>query len=269
MRQLILITLALFSITALYSEAQAAEYRVLSQQNDRDIAYRANDFYSIYYLYFNLIQALDVEHHLPEKAIHEIIFDTLDNLKRQRFSQLQIRDGYPGPEPLRVTLRTDVIDGDNKPILWLISNYSLQDNAVVSGEAVKRAYGTYFYLVGDKLVKYQRLKEPRTAAQLAAMSANARADYYLLDDSADNDQAGKQLLLNALDKPANPGEQALMNLTLSQYHLLDDNLKGAEARLDRARDILREMPRAERRKLRVLFHHARQLVALYREYRAR
>jgi len=269
MGRLILITLVLFSATAIYSEAHAAEYRVFSQQNDNATAYQANDFYSIYYIYFNVIQALDVEHHLPGEAVNKIIFDTLDNLKRQRFSQLQIRDGYPGPEPLRVTLRTDVIASENKPILWLISNYSHKEKAVVTGQAARHAYGTYFYLVGDKLVKYQRIKEPKTAAQLAAMSANSRADYYLLDDKADNDRTGKQLLLSALDQPAEPGEQVLMNLTLSQYHLLDGNLKGADARLDRARDILREMPRAERRKLRALFHHARQLVALYREYRAR
>ena len=269
MGRLILLTLVLFSATALYSEAYAAEYRVLSQTNDADIAYQANDFYSIYYLYFNLIQALDVERHLPGKAVREIIFETLDNLKRQRFSQLQIRDAYAGPEPLRVTLRTDIIAGDNKPILWLISNYSLKEQAVVTGKAARHAYGTYFYLIGDKLVKYQRVREPKTAEQLAAMSANARADYYLLDESADNDQAGKQLLLNALDNPASQGEAVILNLTLSQYHLLDGNLKGANARLDRARDSLREMSRTERRKLRILFHHAKQLVALYTEYRAK
>lgn len=269
MGRLILITLVLFSATALYSETQAAEYRVLSQENDADIAYQANDFYSIYYLYFNLIQALDVERHLPGEAVREIIFDTLDNLKRRRFSQLQIRDAYPGPEPLRVTLRTDVIAREDKPVLWLISNYNPREKAVVTGKAARHAYGTYFYLIGDKLVKYQRLKEPKTAEQLAAMSANARADYYLLDEKTDNDQAGKQLLLNALDKPANQGEQVILNLTLSQYHLLDDNLKGANARLDQARDILREMSHTERRKLRVLFHHAKELVGLYSEYQAR
>ncbi|TDY04003.1 hypothetical protein [Thiohalophilus thiocyanatoxydans] len=269
MGRLITLTLILFSASVLYSGAQAAEYRVLSQENDKKVAYQANDFYSIYYLYFNVIQALKVERHLPDEAIAEILFDTLDNLKQRRFSQLQIRDAYAGPEPLRVTLRTDVLPDDNRPILWLISNYSHDEQAVVTGEAAKHAYGTYFYLIDDKLVKYQRIKEPKTTEQLAALSDNARADYYLLDKDADNDQAGKQLLLNALDNPASRGEAVALNLTLAQYHLLDDNLKGANARLDRARDSLREMSRTERRKLRVLFHHAKQLVALYSEYRAR
>lgn len=269
MGRLILIILILFSATAIYSEAHAAEYRVLSQKNDKDVAYQVNDFYSLYYVYFNVIQALEVERHLSADAVRKVIFDTIDNLKRQRFSQLQIRDGYKGPEPLRVTLRTDIIVKDNKPILWLISNYSHKEKAVVTGEALKHAYGTYFYLIGDKLVKYQRIKNPKTPAQLAAMSPNDRADYYLLDEKADNDQTGKQLLINALSKPAKPSEQIIMNLTLSEYHLLDGNLKGAEARIDKARDILRKIPDKERRQLRGVFHYAKQLVELYREYRTR
>ncbi len=269
MGRLILIILILFSVTAIYSEAHAAEYRVLSQKNDKAVAYQANDFYSLYYVYFNVIQALEVERHISADAVRKIIFDTIDNLKRHRFSQLQIRGGYKGPEPLRVTLRTDMIAKNNKPILWLISNYSYKEKAVVTGKALKHAYGTYFYLIGDKLVKYQRIKQSKTPAQLAALSPNSRADYYLLDDKADNDQTGKQLLISALAKPAEQSEQVLMNLTLSQYHLLDNNLKGAEARIDKARDILRKMTRKERHKLRGLFHHAKQLVDLYREYRAR
>jgi len=265
MGRLILIILVLFSVTAIYSEVHAAEYRVLSQENDKPIPYRANDFYSIYYVYFNVIQALEVENHLTSDEIHKVVFDTINNLKQHRFSQLQI-SGYKGPEPLRVTLRTDSITDQNKPILWLISNYSHEDKAVVTGEALKHAYGTYFYLIGDKLVKYQRIKQPKSKAQIAALSPNGRADYYLLDEKADNDQLGKQILINALGKPAAQSEQVLMNLTLSQYHLLDGNLKGAEVRVDKARDILRQMPRKERHQLRVVFHYGKELVDLYREY---
>jgi len=268
MGRLILIILVLFSVTAIYSEVHAAEYRVMSQENDKPIPYRANDFYSIYYVYFNVIQALEVENHLTSDEIHKVVFETIDNLKQHRFSQLQI-SGYKGPEPLRVTLRTDSITDQNKPILWLISNYNHEKKAVVTGEALKHAYGTYFYLIGDKLVKYQRIKQPKTKAQIAALPANSRADYYLLDEKADNDQLGKRILINALDKPNTAQtEQVLLNLTLSQYHLLDGNLKGAEVRVDKARDILRQMPRQERHQLRVVFHYGKELVDLYREYHA-
>jgi hypothetical protein len=267
-RKLFLIILALFSITAITSEASAAEYRVLAQKNDKNVAYEANDFYSIYYVYFNVIQALDIENRVAEKDVKKIIFQTIDNLKSHRFSQLQV-EGYPGPEPLRVTLRTDIIPKDNEKILWLISNYSHEKKAVVTGKESKRAYGTYFYLVGDKLVKYQIMKQSRSENEIAAMPVNTRAEYYLLDASAENDSKGKQLLINALSMPAEQSEQVAMNITLMQYHLLDGNLKGAEARLNKARDVLREMPRKERKKLRELFHHARELVELYSEYRNR
>ena len=267
MGRLIVIIMILFSITAFYSEANAAEYQVQAKQNPAKVAYQANDFYSLYYVYFNVIQALEVEQRLSEAAVRKVIFSTLDNLKQHRFSQLQI-NGYPGPEALRVTLRTDIIPNENKPILWLITNYSHQQEAVVTGEALKHAYGTYFYLIGDKLVKYQRLKQAKSQAQLATLPVNAQADYYLLDASPENDHTGKQLLLDALNEPASQDDRIIMNLTLSQYHLLDANLKGAEARIDKARDLLREMNRSQRRRLRGLFHHANQLVKLYGAYQA-
>lgn len=268
MSRLILAVLFLFSVTAIFHHLHAAEYQIITQKNDKNVPYQAHDFYSIYYLYFNLIQALEIEKHVDTAAVRKIIFDTTNNLKQNRFSQLQI-SGYPGPEPLRVTLRTDQNPNLSHPILWLISNYSPQQKSVVKGDDLKTAYGTYFYMIGNKLVKYQRLKNPKSDQELSSLSPNSQADYYLLDEKSDNDKKGKQILLTALKKPANDAEQVIMNLTLSEYELLENNLQTAKVRLDSARDVLRKMSPAERKRLRIPFHYANDIYKLFSEYTGR
>ncbi len=143
------------------ADADAADFEVHTHENIFDgklvdLKYTANDFYSTYYIYFNVIRALEVDKRLSSNEIGRVISEMIAGLKKNGMAQLTV-SGYPGAEDLRVTLGTAVDKKRNRPILLLVSNYDAAKKEVVAGGALNNAYATYFFLAGDKLVKYQIL----------------------------------------------------------------------------------------------------------------
>lgn len=257
---------AAFFLIAARGPSGGADYRLLTEDAEKRVTYRANDFYSVYYLYMNVIQAVGINERIGEEEIGEIITLCIDALKKNKAVQLQI-DDYHGSGTLRITVRPDIAPKGNKPVLFILSNYNAKTRRVVSGDAMKDAYGTYFYLERDKLVKYQYVHEPKTAAEIGKMSANSRADYYLLDGDAGNDRKGMKLLQDAVTNEKKHKEKAIAYLTLSEYYLLFGKPDRARECLEKARGIAGSVKdRKARRTLTALQGYASDIYTYYVKY---
>lgn len=213
-------------------------YRIYVDKSDTNVKYKVNDFYSVYYVYMNVIRALDINEELSDHEIEKIICIIIDNLKKRKIVQLQI-DNHRGTGTLRVTLRPEIAPKKGKAILWIVSNYNANAKQVVTGEAEKDAYATFFYLEGDKLVKYQYVSQPKSDADLKKLSVNNLADYYLLDGDPANDKLGFNLLLKEIEKMGDVPDRALLYMTLSEYYLLSQRVERAKECLDKAEAIIR------------------------------
>jgi hypothetical protein len=235
-----LIIIASLLLTASRPSRPAFEshgYRIYVEKSDKNIAYKVNDFYSVYYVYMNVIRALDINDRLGEGDIEKVIFIIIDNLKKNNVVQLQV-DNHKGSGILRVTLRPEITPKGGKPILLIVSNYNANTKQVVSGDDQKDAYGTFFYFIGNKLVKNKYIHEPKNETELKKLSKNSLADYYLLDEDAGNDALGKNLLTKEIEKSGEEPERALLYMTLSEYHLLSGKADSAKQCLDNARVII-------------------------------
>jgi hypothetical protein len=216
-----------FLVCTLYAYPGKSKYRIVTEKEQKtNVNYAINDFYSVYYVYMNVIKALDIDSRLSDGDIEDIMVTMIDRLKKQNVVQLQV-DDYPGAGPLRVTLRKDIAPKTDEPILWIISNYNAQTKKVVAGNEEEDAYGTFFYIIGDKLVKYQYVHKPKKNSELKKMTVNSLADYYLLDSKADNDGKGKQLLKDEIKRSNKPSDKAVLYMTLSEYYLIEGDIKGA------------------------------------------
>ncbi len=266
---LVLIIACLFLVAAKPPYFEGNDYRVYVEKSGKNADYKVNDFYSVYYVYMNVIRALNINDRLSEREIEKVMSLIIDNLKKRNVVQLQI-DNHKGTGTLRVTLRSDLAPKDNKPALWIISNYNAQTKRVASGDEEKNAYATFFYLMGDKLVKYQRITEPKSEAELGKMPINERADYYLLDVDPGNDALGKDLLVKEIGKEKNAPELAFLCMTLSEYRLLDGDVKSARQSLDKARAIIKSLKDEKRRaSLSNVLQYADDLYHYYMKYTGR
>lgn len=223
------------------ANADAADFEVRTQENiwdgkRVDLKYTVHNFYSTYYIYSNVIKALEIDKRLSGDEISRIISEMIADLKKNGVAQLVV-SGYPGAEDLRVTLRAVPDKEHGKPILLLVSNYDAREKKVVAGGDMSNVYATYFFLVRDKLVKYQLVENAEEKKRAAQKSVNDLADYYLLDADSDNDSKGKALLIDGIKNEKNDLERFMMNLTLSEYYLLENNPHEARKALDEAKGI--------------------------------
>lgn len=266
---LLLVIASLFLVASKQPFFEGADYRIYVEKSADNVDYKVNDFYSVYYVYMNVIRALDINDRLGDRDIEKVISLIIDNLKKRNVVQLQI-DNHKGTGTLRVTLRSDLAPKDNKPALWIISNYNVQTKRVVSGDEEKNAYATFFYLIGDKLLKYQRVHEPKSEAELKKMPVNDRADYYLLDGDPANDALGKDLLIKEIEKEKNVPVQAFLYMTLSEYHLLSGKAGNAKQCLDKSQSLIESL-KDEKRKasLSNVLHYARDIYRYYVNYTGR
>lgn len=260
----------LFLIAALPASRpalQGADYRLSVEKSDGNAEYRVNDFYSVYYVYMNVIRALDVNDRLGQRDIEKVIFMIIDNLKKRNVVQLQV-DKYKGSEgTLRVTLRSDMAPKGKKTILLIISNYNQKTRKVVSGDDQKDAYGTFFYFEGDKLVKNRYVHEAKSDAELKKLSVNSLADYYLLDGDPGNDERGRDLLIKEIEKQNDGPDRAVLYMTLSEYHLLAGNTGLAKQSLEKARAIIKSLKDEERAsKLATVLEYAADIYTYYAHY---
>jgi hypothetical protein len=234
--------LPLLGALLLVSNAQADQFAVYSLKNDVTLAgrpnhihYHANDFYSVYYLYMSVIRALQVDQHLSHEQIGRVINGMIKLIKDGRAAQLQV-PGYPGDGPLRVTVRTDGVK--KHPVLMIISNYDHRTGKTVDHGKQNDVYATFFYLVKDKLVKYEYINDRKAALKDAGQSTNNMADYYLLNERSTDDIKGKELLRAGLRTRGTPFDRFMMHLTLMEYYLLESNPLKAKATLDAAQRIM-------------------------------
>jgi hypothetical protein len=90
----------------------------------------------------------------------------------------------------------------------------------------------------------EHAEEKKRAAQ---KSINDLADYYLLDADSDNDAKGKAMLIDGIKNEKDDLERFMMNLTLSEYYLLENNPREARKALDEAKGIAGSMSDAGKR----------------------
>lgn len=250
--------------------SSSANLEFISQKNvlngkPIDINYQANDFYSTYYIYLNVVKALALEKHLTSKQIDTLIVKMIRGLKKNGMVQIRV-SGYKGGE-LRATLRTNVAKTNRKPILMLITNYDAKNKRIVSENDLINAYATYFYLIRDKLVKFQLVHDKKNKMKKAKKTINGLADHYLLDDDFKNDKKGKKLLLKGIKTAKNEGDRFIMYLTLSEYYLLEKNTKKAKIVLEKAKAVADKISDDKRKRfLMNVYHYASDIYKHYVSY---
>jgi hypothetical protein len=266
MRSLILLLLLLFTACSSVP-VQPQNYRLNTITTPNGVALASNDFYSVYYVYMNVIRAMELDAVLSRAETEQVISRVIDTLKHGNGAQIVIPN-YNGGLDLRATLRTDFqISKDNIPNLLVVSNYDAKLKRAVAGDMQKDAYATYFIIADDKLIKHQYIDEPKSQADLNAMSLNNLANYYLMDMDDANDRLGKVMLERAL-----PGEQNIINkfimyLTLSEYHLLEGDVDKARQQLSAAEAIIDAQSDARtRQRMALLYSYASDIVYYYGKY---
>ena len=253
------------------SSVQAAPFSVYSLKNDVTLAgqpnhirYRANDFFSVYYVYMSVIRALRVDKYLSHKQIGRVINTMINLIKDGRAAQLQV-PGYAGDGPLRVTVRTDGVK--KRPVLIIVSNYDPRTGKTIDHGRQNAVYATFFYLVKDKLVKYEYISDKKDALKDAKQSTNNMADYCLLNESSADDAMGKEMLRAGLHKGGAPFSRFMMHLTLMEYYLLEDNPIKAKATLDAAQKImLSEHNERTRKNMENMFPYGADLYTYFMGY---
>lgn len=233
----LIVSLLIIAFVPLFSSCvKNNQFKIFPLENTEEFNYRVNDFYSIYYVYMNVIRALKVDQRLSPQEVEKVVIKMVRTLKANKKVQLQV-SGYQGGEDLRITLSITRSKKNKRPILLLVSNYDPKSETVVSSQSGKDPYATFFYFKGDKLVKYQYVDKRKTKGELKKRSVNSQADYYLLDESPGNDALGKKMLIEGIKKGGDKLKSFIMNLTLSEYYLLEGNTRKAEAALNIARKI--------------------------------
>ena len=266
MRKLLILSLLLFTACSTVP-VQKHNYRINTLDTPKGVALQVNDFYSVYYVYMNVIRAMELDASLSRNEIEQAMTTIIDTLKQGKGVQIIIPH-YNGGLDLRATLRTDFqITKDDIPNLLVVSNYDAKLKHAVQGDMQKDAYATYFVIAGDKLIKHQILDEPKSQAELNTMSLNDLANYYLLDPDDANDQLGKVMLERALPNQKNPVDAFIMQLTLSEYDLLEGNVDMAQQRLGDAEAIITAQSDARvRQRMSQLYSYAGDIVYYYSKY---
>jgi hypothetical protein len=266
MRFLLPLLFLLFTACAT-APVQPQNYRIHAIDTPKGVALQVNDFYSVYYVYMNVIRAMELDASLSREEIEQVITHMIDTLKRGQGVQIVIPN-YNGGLDLRATLRTDFqISKDNIPNLLLVTNYSANLKKAVEGDMQKDAYATYFIIDGDKLIKHQYVDEPKSQAELNAMSLNNLANYYLLDADDANDRLGKVMLERALPNEKNAIDRFIIHLTLSEYSLLEGDVEQARQQLGSAETIINAQSDARnRQRMSQLYSYASDIVYYYGKY---
>jgi hypothetical protein len=238
-------------------------YRLIVKKNERQVEYRVNDFYSVYYIYFKTVLALGLDERLGEKDIRDIVCAVIDNLKQGNDVQLQV-DCVPD-DVRRITLRSDLVN--KEPVLWIVSNYNQRTQRTVTWDGIKDAYGIFLAIRGDKLVCGQCGIRGKNEEDLKALSVNDRADVYLMDGDPENDREGKDLIVREVAKTKKPVERVLLHMTLSEYCLLSGNTVASRECLSKARKELSTFKDgAARRNLEKVLGYAEIVHKCYDEY---
>lgn len=266
MRKLLILSLLLFSACSTVPQ-QKANYRIHTIDTPKGVSLEANDFYSVYYVYTNVIRAMELDASLSRGEIEHLMRRVIDTLKQGKGVQIVI-PRYSGGLDLRATLRTDFqISKGDFPNLLIVSNYDAKLKHAVAGDLQKDAYATYFIIANNKLIKHQILDEAKSQAELNTMSLNDLANYYLLDADDANDQLGKVMLERALPNQNNAVDKFIMQLTLSEYDLLDGKVDKAEKRLGDAESIITAQSDARiRQRMSQLYSYASDIVYYYSKY---
>jgi len=268
MRKLLILSLFLLLFSACSTvPQQKANYRINTIATPKGIALEVNDFYSVYYVYTNVIRAMELDASLSRAEIEQLITTIIDTLKQGKGVQIVIPH-YSGGLDLRATLRTDFqFNKDGIPNLLIVSNYDARLKRAVEGDMQKDAYATYFIIANDKLIKHQIVDQPKSQAELNALSLNDLANYYLLDADDANDRLGKVMLERALPNQQNVVDEFIMQLTLTEFDLLEGDVDKAQQRLGDAEAIIAAQsdPRI-RQRMSQLYSYAGDIVYYYSKY---
>lgn len=267
MHKLLIATLLLFTACTTTAPVQPKNYRLNEIDTPSGKPLKVNDFYSVYYVYMNVIRTLELDSIMSRDEVEHVITRVIDSLKHGQGIQIVIPH-YNGGPALRCTLRTDLMISKQKaPNLLLVSNYNTTTQRTVEGDAQKDAYATYFLIAGNKLIKHQYFDDPKSQMELRAMSINNLAEYYLLDGDDANDQLGQVMLEKSLPNAKDPVQAFLMHLTLSEFYLLDGKLSQARNQLSQAQGLVAAQSQLrDRQRMSHLYSYASDLVYYYEKY---
>lgn len=193
---------------------------------------KANPFISVFNIYYHGIRKVHLYKHFPESDITKIVLKIIKSLEEGKAIQLQVPN-MTGSRALVMTFRTDIKTKDDKPTVFLTTNYDRKSRKAVSLSS-KKSYANLFYMIGDKLVLYYYIDDPATKQELDDMTIVEKTGYFLFDDNFENDEKGMNILLKSIPKEDNRKEKVYQMLTLSYYQMMFGEYKTSRKTLDDA-----------------------------------
>ena len=135
-----------------------------------------------------------------------------------------------GPKARLVfSVLTDNKDGD---IYILATNFNNKTRRFESRTDDKESIVRWYFIRNEKLVYRQDLYSKKEERKRLKEEQHSIIDYYLFDNSSENDSKIKKLIDNLLDSDESEVETLYAHLYLGEYWLLNDNLDNAETSVE-------------------------------------
>jgi hypothetical protein len=222
----VFIIILLAQTVAQGAEGKKLDYTIKEFFNEEKAEYHFNKFYPIHYIYINIFFAFDLHDSFTYEQKKDIIKKIKAIISKNNMTEFRITN-FKDNKDLILTYTPDHPPKyPNETVIWFISNYDFNKNKIVSGDNMKNAYATFYYVKGDALIKYQYEYSTEKEEELINEdNINNLADYYIYDDNPDNDEKAKQLLNECINETADVNRRFVCMLTLTEYYFLRNDLK--------------------------------------------
>lgn len=130
------------------------------------------------------------------------------------------------------------LEKNGKRSVLVTSNYDVTKQRLLrDGENPRNTYAVIYYIIGDKLVRYDQVHNDEVF-QAHADNNNNIADMYLFDERPENDESIEGLLLKDLQNDSLGDNHVLIAwVTLAQYYTLKGEQNKAATAVDKAREL--------------------------------
>ena len=230
MKKILSFLLLLLIINNLFGNAKKYKYKIEEFYNQEKRVNNRNKYYPIYYIFNNIFVALGLYDCFEYEERIKITDEIISIIKNNNFALLTINQYYKN-EDLIITFKPNQPPKHpNDTVFFFITNYSFKDKKIVYGDDMKDAYATYYIFDKEKELEF-----------INNNNANNLANYYIYDEIEENDEKGKNLLLNEIKSTQDINNKFICLITLSEYYLMKNDLINANQYLEEAKIMLNKI----------------------------
>jgi hypothetical protein len=244
MKKIVYILFVIIITVNVFCKTKKYQYDIeeLKNKDNVKIKNELNMFYPVYYIHYNLFAALDLYNNFNyDERIH-IIEEIVNIIMRNNIARLTIKKYYKNKDLIIVYKPTSIPKYPKDIVIFFTTNYSFKSNKIVSGDDMKDAYGTYYYIKDNKMIKYQKIyNKDKELKIIEENDINIIADFYIFDEKIENDEKGKNILENGIENTKNINDKFIYLITLSEYYLMKNDLKNANESLKQASLLLNDV----------------------------